>query len=373
MNASADPLGGARVRFGPEIFRIQARGGVSRYVVELHRALLDAQVDSEIVAGWHTSEALDGVARVRGRAAPVSGLPGANVLTRFVAEAVASRAVGGLQRGDIWHPSYYPRRVPSGGTAERPRLAITVLDMIHERFAASMSPRDASAARKAAACAAADLVLCISHDTAHDLQERLGIDAAKIAVTPLGVTPVAPVRQPPPFGDRPYLVYIGDRRSPYKNWDTLLDALQGGVDDVDLLCIGAPASSYDRAAVHGRALDGRVQFEGGSDAEVAGRLAASAGLVYPSRYEGFGLPPLEALAQGCAVVASDVGAIPEVVGGIAILVEPTVDGIGGGIERLLAAGPEVQRQRRDGPSFAAGFTWSSTAAGTIEAYRRILR
>jgi glycosyltransferase involved in cell wall biosynthesis len=372
VSASVDPLGGTRVRFGPEIFRIQARGGASRYVVELHRALLEAHVDSEIEAGWHTSAVLDGVPRVRGRAATVGGLPGANVLTRLVAEAVAARSIGRLEQGDIWHPTYYPRRLPTGRAGERPRLAITVLDMIHERFAPSMAPRDASAARKAAACAAADLVVCISHDTADDLQERLGIDPAKIAVTHLGVAPVEPVSRRPPFGDRPYLVYIGDRRSSYKNWETLLDALRGIAGEVDLVCIGSPASAHDRAAVHHRGLEDRVRFEGGSDAEVAGRLAAATGLVYPSLSEGFGLPPLEALAQGCPVVASDAGAIPEVVGSIAILVEPTVDGIGAGIERLLAGGPEVEVQRATGRAHAAGFTWSATAAATIEAYRRIL-
>ncbi|WP_421120338.1 glycosyltransferase family 4 protein [Aquihabitans daechungensis] len=372
MSASADPLAGARVRFGPEIFRIQPRGGASRYVVELHRALLQAHVDSVIVAGWHTSEVLDDVPQVQGRAATVSGLPGANVLTRFVAESVASRAVRRLGPGDIWHPSYYPRRLPTGRDGERPRLVITVLDMIHEQFAASMARRDDSAVRKAAACAAADLVLCISHDTARDLQERLGIDPEKVAVTHLGVTPVEPVSRPRPFGDRPYIVYLGDRRSPYKNWTALLDALRSTTREVDLLCIGAPAGSSDLEDVRFRGLDGRVQFEGGSDAEVAGRLASAAGLVYPSLSEGFGLPPLEALAQGCPVVASDAGAIPEVVGGIAVLVEPSVEGIGAGIERLLAGGPDVERQRTGGPAHAARFTWEATAAATIDGYRRIL-
>jgi glycosyltransferase involved in cell wall biosynthesis len=373
VSRPTDPLGGARVRFGPEIFRIQARGGVSRYVVEVHRELVAAGVDSVIEAGWHTSAVLDGVPRVEGRPAGAVGrLPGGNVLTRLADEAVARRAVARLGPGDIWHPSYYPRRLPDGRGAARPRLAVTVHDMIHERFAASMSPRDHSAVRKAAACAAADVVCCNSQDTADDLQDRLGIDSRKIVVTPLGVVPVAPVPRPSPFGDRPYVVYIGDRRSPYKNWEGLLDALRDGRGDLALLCIGAPADRVDDEALRRRGLTARVRFEGGSDGEVAGRLAASAGLVYPSLYEGFGLPPLEALAQGCPVVASDAGAIAEVVGAIAILVEPTVEGIGSGLDRLMAGGPDVERQRTGGPAYAARYTWSATAAGTIGAYRRAL-
>jgi glycosyltransferase involved in cell wall biosynthesis len=369
VSTADDPLGGARVRFGPEIFRIQDRGGASRYIVELHRGLLRAGVDAAIEAGWHLSDVVDGVPEVRGRRSPIGGKPG-KVVTRAVDEVIARRAVGRLGSHDLWHPSYYPRTVPTGPA--RPRLAITVLDMIHERFASSMARRDHSAARKAAICAEADLILCISHDTARDLQERLAVDPERIVVTHLGVAPVSPIRRPSPFADRPYLVYLGDRRAPYKNWAVLLEAMQGVPSDVALLCIGAPPSAAEEAAVQAQGLTGRVRFEGGSDAEVAGRLAASVGLVYPSMYEGFGLPPLEALAQGCPVVASAAGAIPEVVGGIAILVEPTVAGIGSGIERLLADGPDVAAQRTDGPAHAARFTWSATVDATLAAYRRTL-
>ena len=367
----ADPLGGARVRFGPEIFRIQAHGGVSRYIVELHRGLLAAGADSLIEAGWHTSALLDGVPCMRGRSAAGLGRsPVARLATRTVDQLVAARAVRRLGPDDLWHPSYFPHRVPTGG--RRPHLAITVHDMIHERFAASMSPRDHAAARKAAACAVADVVLCNSQDTADDLQERLRVPAERIVVTHLGVTPVAPVPRPAPFGERPYLVYVGDRRTPYKNWPALLDALARAAPDLALLCIGASEAPADAAAIAARSLEGRVRFEGGSDAEVAGRLAGAAGLVYPSLYEGFGLPPLEALAQGCPVVASRAGAIPEVVGDIAILVEPTVDGIADGIDRLLAGGAEVEVQRRDGPAFAGRYRWATTVERTIAAYQRVL-
>lgn len=373
MTAGADPLDGAKVRFGPEIFRIQARGGVSRYIVEVHRGLVAAGVDSEIEAGWHTSDLLAGVPRVRGRsAAALGGSPPARLATRTADQVVAARAARRVGPGDVWHPSYFPHRLPASRSAGGPHLAITVHDMIHERFAGSMSPRDHSAERKAAACAVADVVLCNSHDTAEDLQARLGVPAERIAVTHLGVRPVDPVHRAAPFGDRPYLVYVGDRRTPYKNWEVLLDALAGSPPDVGLLCIGGPEAGADQAAVTARALGGRVRFEGGTDGEVAGRLAGAAGLVYPSLYEGFGLPPLEALLQGCPVVASAAGAIPEVVGGMAILVEPTVDGIGAGIGRLLAGGSEVQAQREEGPAFAARYRWSSTVAGTIEAYQRAL-
>jgi glycosyltransferase involved in cell wall biosynthesis len=369
---SRAPLGGARVRFGPEIFRLQGRGGVSRYVVELHRGLLERSIDSEIVAGLHVSSMLERVPRVRGRS--VAGLrPGRarQALTRGVDAVVADRAARRLGPGDVWHPSYFPRRIPRGVPAG-PTMAVTVYDMIHERYPREVQPSDPTVVLKAAACRAADVVLAISQDTAADLIERLHVDPARVVVTPLGVRAVDPVPREHPFDGRRYLAYVGERRAPHKNWLTLLDALREVHPELGVVCIGAPPGPEDQAAVAARGLVGRVRFEGGSDAEVAGRLAGAAGLVYPSRYEGFGLPPLEALAQGCPVVASRVGAIPEVVGSIAIMVEPTVEGLGAGIETLLADGDDVARQRRDGPAHAAQFPWSATVDATIGAYQRAL-
>ena len=272
-----------------------------------------------------------------------------------------------MTRNDVWHPSYFPV-VPSG----RSLLAITVYDMVHERYPADVGPRDSTLARKGPACRAADIVFCISADTANDVVERLKISADRVVVIHLGVRPVIPKAMPAPFGERPFVVYVGDRQPKYKNWPLLLDALRLGPAELGLVCIGAPPVRHELDALDARGLRDRVRFEGGTDEELAGRYAAAAGLVYPSRYEGFGLPPLEALAQGCPVVATRVGAIPEVVGDIAVLVDPTLDGIGGGLAALLAAGPAVVRQRTDGPAHAARFPWQATADATLAGYRRAL-
>lgn len=358
----------SRVRFGPEIFRIQRYGGVNRYIIELHRGLLARAIDSQIVAGLHRSPMLDGAPAVRGR--QIDRMRPRQVrqaLSLVVDRGVARREQARLGPKDVWHPSYFAEVRPG-----RSLVAVTVYDMVHERFPEGVSPRDRTLALKAPACRAADVIFCISADTAADVHERIGIPEDRLVVTHLGVRPVTPLVRPSPFGDRPYVVYVGNRRPRYKNWSVLLDAIRIGPPELALLCIGAPPDREDKSEVARRGLLDRVRFEGGSDEELAGRYRDAAGLMYPSLYEGFGLPPLEALAQGCPVVATAVGAIPEIVGDVAMLVEPTIDGLGHGLVALLRDGPEVARQRLEGPGHAARFSWLATVEATAAGYRRAL-
>lgn len=357
-----------RVRFSPDIFRVQRHGGVSRYVVELHRGLLAGGADSAIIAGLHRSARLHGVPRVYG--ADIDGLQPAKLrqgLSRVVDRCVGWGYAANLRQPIIWHASYFPGDVP-----RRAPFAVTVYDMIHERFPEWVSSRDLTLRYKRRACEAADVIFAISQHSADDVCDRFSISPDRVVVTPLGVRAVTPLGHPRPFGDEPFLLYVGERRSPHKNWIGLLDALRMAGSASRLVCFGSPEQVEDRRALLDRGLDGSVAFVGGDDAALAGWYQAAAALIYPSFYEGFGLPPLEAMAQGCAVVATKVGAIPEVVGQSAMLVDPDPASLAEGICSVLANGPVIETMREKGPAHAAGFTWAETVRRTIEGYRRIV-
>ena len=200
-------------------------------------------------------------------------------------------------------------------------------------------------------------VLALSETAARDVAAALKLDPAKVRVVSPHPDPVfgpregAAARVRARFGLERYVLAVGDL-GPRKNL-TALGAAVGGIGDPDLVLalVGKPGKGGERIAGEsgGRWL-GRV-----SDADLADLYRAAAVTAYPSLYEGFGLPVVEAMACGCPVVASDRGAIPEVAGDAAVLVDPSARGIALGLRAALD--PEVAaRLRAAGPARAATYT-----------------
>jgi glycosyltransferase involved in cell wall biosynthesis len=123
-----------------------------------------------------------------------------------------------------------------------------------------------------------------------------------------------------------------------------------------------------------RGLTERVRFVGGDDQDLARLYRAASALVYPSFYEGFGLPPLEAMAQGCPVVAARAGAMPEVLGDAAVFFEPSSgDELADAIIHVLARDEPVEQLRGRGYQRASGFTWEQTVDTTLAGYGALSR
>ncbi|MGO8683851.1 MAG: glycosyltransferase family 4 protein [Thermoleophilia bacterium] len=176
----------------------------------------------------------------------------------------------------------------------------------------------------------------------------------------------------------PYLLAMGNTKG-HKDVPTLLRAfarLGSAGADVGLLLVGAEVPGYAEAVLAGVPADvrGRVAFTGHvSDAELRVLYAGATTFVSPSRHEGFGLPPLEAMALGAPVVCAAASSLPEVVGDAAVLFPA------GNAEALAAAlrsvlGDDVLRQRlrQAGRERAAQFTWQRTAAATVTIYHEAL-
>jgi glycosyltransferase involved in cell wall biosynthesis len=217
----------------------------------------------------------------------------------------------------------------------------------------------------------ADRVFAVSERTKRDLVERYGISERKIIVTPNGVDPIFHPNGSAPDVP-PYALFVGGIQ-PRKDPLTAIEALALADGDLGLVIVGDEKRGGDevRSAVRRLGLEGRVQFIGYVEHEILASLYRGAAcLVFPSRYEGFGLPVLEAMASGTPVVATTAGAVPEVAGDAAILVAPgdpaaLADGVREALakrEQLVAAGLERARQ----------FTWVETARRTLAVYRELL-
>lgn len=162
----------------------------------------------------------------------------------------------------------------------------------------------------------------------------------------------------------PYIFYAGNRK-PHKNLTRLLQgfARSGLSRDVRLILTGTPEATVSQQ-IRALKLQDRVVYAGQlTDSELAAHYRGAMALVYPSLYEGFGLPPLEAMACGTPIMTSNRTALPEVVGDAALLIDPyDVEAIAWGIQCVVQDSTLRQALRHKGLERAQQFTWDQTAA-----------
>jgi len=235
-----------------------------------------------------------------------------------------------------------------------------------------MDPAGAMAAAKRDAVLAADAVLCISESTRRDLLDVLPVPAERVVVTHLagGVDAAA---AGPPVGGAPYLLHVGSRAAGYKNFDRLVTAfarLAARERDLVLRVVGLPLDARERRLLDDAGVAARVVHEGVvADARLAALYRDAVALVYPSLYEGFGIPPLEAAACGGVVAASRVASLPEVMGEDAAWFDPAdVDDMEAVLARVVADAPYRAALAARGPARAARFSWRRTVDATVAVY-----
>ena len=240
-----------------------------------------------------------------------------------------------------------------------------------------------------ASCRRAKRVIAISEWTKRDIVQHFGVPADRVDVTPLGVNhehfkpaspeAVAAFRQQYNIGDNA-IFYLGSVE-PRKNLPRLIEAFallnaQQPALRAQLFIGGNLAWKYDDvfASIQQRGLSEQIKLIGRvNDDDLPKWYSACAVMAYPSLYEGFGLPPLEAMACGAPVVTSNVTSLPEVVGDAGILVEPTdAPAIAEALQRVLCDEDLRNEMRRKSLQRAAQFTWQRTAELTMESYQKIL-
>jgi glycosyltransferase involved in cell wall biosynthesis len=358
------------VLFDYQAFSNQRAGGVSRYFVELALALQARGFDAwTIHAGLylndHLREARAGLPHVRGLALPrgIRPHPLVSAANRMLHVAHAR-----CRRFDIYHQTYF-NYLPAPRGARR---VVTVFDMTYERFPSYFSPSDPTPARKRRAVLEADGIICISEATRKDLLELLPVPPERVQVVHLGVRPaVAHERDSAPQATPVHFLHVGNRRG-YKNFSAVLQAFHAAElpSFAKLVCVGGEQpDNAEREHIRRFHLEGRIEFRRCGDAELRRLYREAAALVYVSRYEGFGLPPLEAMAEGCPVICSDIPVLRETAGDPAAYVDP--DDIPA-LARLMhtASGDAQWRQARAmaGRHHVRRFTWDECARRTLAFY-----
>ncbi len=227
----------------------------------------------------------------------------------------------------------------------------------------------------------ADALIAISEHTKQDLMRLMNVPEDRIFVTPLAADPHFTPRQDDGALarcgiDAPYVLYVG-RLESHKNIGLLLQAFAALPNmDVKLVLVGTKGWLYDEmlATLKQLGLGNRVIVTGFvSDADLPVLYSQAQAFVYPSRYEGFGLPVLEAMQCGVPVITTNVSSLPEVAGDAALLVSPDdAQGLTRELGRVLSEPGLRQELRGKGLAQAARFSWHKTAQMTADVYRQVI-
>lgn len=331
--------------------RMLGASGIGRYLEALLPRVLPALAPTPVTVLGD---------RARLEAEPWAALPHVRV------ESCRTRVYGPLEQPVLslraaafdafWSPHV---NVPAFG---RGRLVVTVHDTYHLRPEASvrLDKRLYLTAMYRAVARRADAILCVSEFTAEEVVTRLGVPRHRLVVVPNGVdrADFAPTSmhgaEPHPLG-RPYLLFVGNDK-PHKNLPRLVEAFAAVAERIphDLVVVGRCPSVAPGPRVHAAGVV--------DEATLRRLYRGAAALVMPSLYEGFGLPPLEAMASSIPVLAARAGALPEVCGDAALYVDPLrVDDLAAGLARICEDEPLRQRLLAAGAARLGRFEWDEAA------------
>ena len=360
-----------RVALDEQIFAIQAYGGISRMFAELAAAFA-AGVDPDVSlvpinAAVVNRYVLDDPALARAlgvRAArnQWTGLAGYFGRVRRRSDA------------DIVHNTFYlPHGLMPTGSARR---IVTIHDMIPELMPHTRRRLDFITLKRRYV-SNADHIICVSEATKQDLLKVYGIPRAPISVVHHGVDPrFRPDVPKEDFLPRRYVLFVGHRRS-YKDADVLFRAFAALVrehPEMELLCVGGDdLSGGERAWLAELGIADRVRQRYLSDEQMASAYAHAEMFVFPSHFEGFGLPVLEAMACGTPAIIARATALPEVGGDAVAYFEPgDHDELARVMLELLEDPNRRAGLRERGLERVREFTWRAAAERTAAVYRAAL-
>jgi len=276
---------------------------------------------------------------------------------------------------DLAHPTFFSLLCGQEMDQLKCPVVITVHDMISELYPALADPRGAEARMKKKALRSATAIICVSENTRNDMLSFYPELEGLTTVIHHGVDiRVVDCGKPTPLC--PFFLYVGGRM-PYKNFDLLLRSFAGAVSkraNLRLAVVGSPFTHEELKLIADLKLGQSLIHHGFvEDAFLATLYKDSIALVYPSLYEGFGIPLLEAMACGTTVIAANASSFPEVVGDAGLLFDPVSQDE---LTDMMLTVYEQPAYRENmivkGKLRASQFTWGQAAEKTKKVYRSLL-
>ena len=361
-----------RILYDHQVFSLQDAGGASRYHYELARHLLgEEQLELELLLGLNNSVMPFAALRRPGTRVFSRGTRIKAGAPRYIVNEMFSSLAAPLQgKVDIYHPTLY-RALP---WVRRRRVVVTHHDCTHERFPHLFANAASVIAAKRKLFAQSDAILCVSASSQRDLLHFYDVAENKTHVVLHGFTPLQPAltQENPP----PYLLYVGSRAG-YKNFALLLEAfsLSGLAQSYRLWAVGGGAfSPQEQQQIAVLGLSGSITLIPRADDSVLARAYQNAALfIYPSLYEGFGFPPLEAMSLGCPVLVNRTSSLPEVCGEAAFYFEASdADELSSSLIATLGDAQGLALKRTLGLQQVGLYDWRRSAHSTLDVYRTVL-
>ena len=362
-----------KILYDHQIFTLQKFGGISRYFNELMKMQNQSIVFDTIDPALFTVANKPSSNDLFSRAQRFVGRKLGN--TKQIGADLPIQAQMKLELGDydILHPTYYD---PYFLLRTKKPFVLTVYDMIHEIYKEYFPMNDSISSNKRLLCEKADSIIAISHKTKNDLMQIFNVPEEKVFVTHLAsdfhkYQPTEPTIE---FELKRYILFIGNRGH-YKNFYFMIISLREILlsdSNVQILCTGTEFNDleinfFNEIGISQQIL--HIYLE--NDTELAWIYRHAAVFIFPSLYEGFGLPILEAFTSDCPVVSSLGGSLPEVAGDAALYFDPkSITQLQDAVSSVLYSG-EVRKELIDkGKNRYAEFSWERCRNETIEVYKK---
>ena len=368
-----------RIAYDHQAFCRQKTGGISRYFCRLAEHLAGKEQTVGVFAPLYRNQYLKTLPAPLVHGYGVRDYPPKSSELMVAANGLLARTLIRGWKPDLVHETYFSAVHARFGAQP---TVLTVFDMIGElpEYGATGSGGDIRKSAKYAAVSRADHIICISGHTRQDLIRLFGVAEHKVSVIHLGCDALAPevyAQASHIVADRPYLLYVG-LRDGYKNFTAMLRAVASSRrlrTSFDIVAFGGGAfSAAEQALITSLGLSpGQVRQLAGDDASLARLYKQATAFVYPSKYEGFGLPPIEAMTLKCPVISSHSSCMPEVIGEAAEYFDPEqTDSIATAIENVVFSESRTCELITKGEQRAQLFTWDRCAENTLNVYRSLV-
>ncbi len=364
------------VIFDFQVFVQQYYGGISRYFIELAKAINKGKLcKAKIITPWYINNYLsepenkDVVISLRNERIIKNKLYDLSdtINSLFTEWYLKYRNI------DILHETYYTEKPIKNNNVKR---VITVHDMIYELYPENLPNAKKVITAKKSAIDRADCIIAVSENTKNDLINIYPCTKDKVSVIYHGVSLNEKNSMPFFKIEKPYVLFVGNRLG-YKNFTSLIDVYNQNnliSNDYLLICFGGGGFNQEELKkIEKSGLKEKVLQFNGNDAMLKSMYQSASLFVYPSIYEGFGMPVLEAMAEGCPVVCSNSSSLPEVAGDAAYYFDSNnIDSMEKAITDVLCNNEIKQGLVNKGYERVKIFTWERCADQTVKTYTQIL-